>query len=175
MNRYILMMVMLGILIFPGFENALAEETVGCPHDVGKGKFKLRGKVAYTNAQKCYSDEVYKALHGDSPYSIDYDKMVDLPDGWHQKIIKLSLGLEYGIIDRLSVGVFLPYTVKDTKKQVWSKTANKTTWKEIKDNGLEDIWFSTKYLIFSKPPLWEDGLFLAIGYRGKGQRVNRKM
>jgi hypothetical protein len=165
MNRYILMMVMLGILIFLGFENALAEETVGCPHDVGKGNFKLRGKVAYTNAQKCYSDEVYKALHGDSPYSIDYDKMVDLPDGWHQRIIKLSLGLEYGIIDRLSVGVFFPYTVKDTKKQAWSTTANKTVWKEIKDNGLEDIWFSTKYLIFSKPPLWENGLFLAIGYK----------
>lgn len=170
MNRYFLMINTIGILIFSIVGNAFAEETVGCPHDVGKGKFKIRSKVAYIQAQKCYSDEVWKALHDNSPYPIDYDKMVDLPNGWHQKVVKIALGLEYGIIDRLSVGVFFPYMVKDMKRQVWSKEAKKTVWNEVKDNGPEDLWVSTKYLVYSKSPGlfgfdWQDGLFLALAYK----------
>ena len=170
MNKYFLMINTIGILIFSIVGNAFAEETVGCPHDVGKGKFKIRSKVAYIQAQKCYSDEVWKALHDNSPYPIDYDKMVDLPDGWHQKVVKIALGLEYGIIDRLSVGVFFPYMVKDMKRQVWLKEAKKTVWNEVKDNGPEDLWVSTKYLVYSKSPGlfgfdWQDGLFLALAYK----------
>jgi len=170
MKKYALVMVLVGILIFSSIENAFAEETVGCPHDVGKGKFKIRGKAAYIQAKKCYSDEVWRALHGGSPYSIDYDRMVDLPNGWHQKMAKIAMGLEYGIIDRLSVGVLIPYVVKDLKRQVWSKQANKTVWKEVKDNGLEDLWLSVKYLVYSKSPGllgfdWKDGLFLAFSYK----------
>lgn len=147
------------------FGPLFAEPTVGCPHTVGKGKFKIRSKGAYIEAKKCYSDEVWKALHGQSPYSIDDDKMVDLPDGWHQKVTKVALGIEYGITDKLSAGLFFPYIIKDMKRQIWSKTKKKTVWKEIEDNGIEDVWLSAKYLIFSKPPVWEDGVFLALGYK----------
>jgi hypothetical protein len=165
MKKCTLFVALGSFLIFSVIENAFAEETVGCPHDVGKGKFKIRGKVGYIQAQKCYSDEVWKALHGTSPYSEDYDKMVDFPDGWHQKVTKIALGMEYGIIDRLSAGVFSSYVMKEMKRQIWSNTANKTVWKEVRDNGLEDIWFSIKYHIFSKSPVWEDGFFLSIGYK----------
>jgi len=164
MNRQLIVAVT-GFLFLLVFGNAFAEETVGCPHAVGKGKFKIRGKVAYIQAQKCYSDEVWKALHGQSPYLLDYDKMVDLPDGWHQKITGIALGLEYGITDRLSAGAFFPYVIKDMKRQAWSKTGSKTVWKEIDDSGLDDFWLSAKYMIFTKPPVWEDGVFLAIGYK----------
>ncbi len=163
-------MVLGGIFIFSVIENAFAEKTVGCPHAVGKGKIKIRGTAAYIQASKCYSDEVWKALRGSSPYSKDYDKMVDLPNGWHQKMTKVAMGLEYGITDRLSAGIFIPYVVKDLKRQVWSKQANKTVWKEVKDNGLEALWLSVKYLVYSKSPGllgfdWKDGLFLAFGYK----------
>ena len=170
MKKYALATALTAILIFSVVGNVFAEETVGCPHDVGKGKFKVRSKVAYVQVQKCYSDEVWKALHGSSPYPTDYDKMVDLPDGWHQKKTRIVMGLEYGIIDRLSVGVFIPYVMKDMKRQVWSKKEKKTVWKGVKDNGLEDFWLSAKYLVYSKSPGllgfdWEDGLFFAIGYK----------
>ena len=106
MKNYILAIV-LGInIILSLVGNVFAEETVGCPHDVGKGKFKIRSKITHTAVAQCYSDEVWKALHGNSPYLLDYDKMVNLPDGWHQNITKIAVGFEYGIIDRLSVGVF---------------------------------------------------------------------
>jgi len=168
MTKYIVVVVLGIFLIFSG--DIFAEETVGCPHDVGKGKLKIRGKVSHFQAEKCYSDEVWKALRGASPYSKDYDKMVDLPDDWHLKKTKIAIGLEYGIIDRLSVGVFLPYVVKDLRRQVWSKKAKKTVWKEVKDEGLEDLWFSVKYLVYSKSPGlfgfdWKDGLFLAFSYK----------
>ncbi len=170
MKNYALVMVLGGILLFSVVGDVFAEETVGCPHDVGKGKFKVRSRVVYIHAQKCYSDEVWKALHAGSPYSLDYDKMVDLPDGWHLKKTRIAMGLEYGVIDRLSVGVFIPYVVKDLKRQVWSKQTNKTVWKEVKDDGLEALWLSAKYLIYSKSPGllgfdWEDGLFLALAYK----------
>lgn len=165
MNRYFFAIAIIGYLFFLVFGNAFAEETVGCPHAVGKGKFKIRGKVAYIQAQKCYSDKVWKGLRGQSPYLIDYDEMVDLPDGWHQKMTKIALGLEYGITDRLSAGVFFPYVIKDVKRQVWSKKGSKTVWKEIDDSGLDDLWLSAKYVIFTKPPVWEDGVFLAVGYK----------
>ena len=170
MKKYALVVVLGGILVFSVVGNLLAEETVGCPHDVGKGKFKVRGKIAYIQASKCYSDEVWKALHNSSPYPIDYDKMVDLPDGWHLKKTRIAMGLEYGVIDRLSIGVFLPYVMKDMRRQVWSKQASKTVWKEIKDSGFEDVWFSAKYLVYSKSPGlldfdWKDGLFLALAYK----------
>ena len=170
MKYYTLVIVLSVIIIFSIIGNVFAEETVGCPHAVGKGKIKIRSKSAYIQAQDIYSDEVWKALHGNSPYLLDYDKMVDLPDGWHQTIIKTALGLEYGIIDRLSVGVFLPFTSKDTKRQTWSKHTQNAVWKEINDNGVEDIWLSAKYLVYSKSPGlfgfdWEDGLFLALGYK----------
>jgi len=170
LNKCFLMINTIGILIFSIVGNAFAEETVGCPHDVGKGKFKIRSKVAYIQAQKCYSDEVWKALLDNSPYPIDYDKMVDLPDGWHNKKTKIAIGLEYGIIDRLSGGVFIPYVAIDMKRQVWSKQANKTVWKEVKDNGLEDLWVSAKYLLYSKSPGllgfdWKDGVLIALAYK----------
>ncbi len=170
MKKYTLVIVLEIILVFSFIGNVFAEETVGCPHDVGKGKFKIRSKVTYSQAQKCYSDEVWKALHGNSPYSIDYDKMVDLPDGWHQKASKIAMGLEYGIIDRLSVGIFIPYVWKDIKRQVWSKQANKAVWKEVKDNGLEDLWVSAKYLLYSKSPGlldfdWKNGILIALAYK----------
>ena len=170
MKKYGLAMILGGVLIFSVIANVFAEETVGCPHDVGKGKFKIRSKVAYVQAQKCYSDEVCKALHGSSPYPMDYDKMVDLPDGWHQKKTIIAIGLEYGIIDRLSVGIFTPYVMNDLKRQIWSKKAEKTAWKEVKDDGLEDLWLSAKYLVYSESPGllgfdWEDGLFLALSYK----------
>ena len=170
MRKYILILVLESILIFSVIKNVFAEETVGCPHAVGKGKIKIRGKVAYIQASKCYSDEIWKAFHGNSPYSLDYDKMVDLPDGWHQKITKVAVGLEYGITDRLSAGIFIPYMVKDLRRQIWSKQANKTVWKEVKDDGLEDLWFSVKYLVYSKSPGllgfdWKDGLLLAFSYK----------
>ena len=168
--RNTLIVLFVSIFMFSIAGNTFAEMTVGCPHDVGRGKFKIRGRIAYIKASKCYSDEVWKALHGNSPYSKDYDKMVDLPDDWHQKISKINMGLEYGIIDRLSVGVFIPYAMKELKRQVWSKQANKTVWKEVEDNGLEDIWFSAKYLVYSKSPGllgfdWKDGLFIAFSYK----------
>jgi hypothetical protein len=145
---------------------SLGEETVGCPHDVGKGKFKPRFKLRYLQAEETYSDEVWKALRGSSPYSREYDDMVDLPHGWHQRLTKVAFGLEYGIIDRLSAGVFLPYVTKDVRRQVWSKEAGKPAWKEIEDDGLEDIWFAVKYQMYSKPPVWEDGgIFVAVGYK----------
>ncbi|MEW6609062.1 MAG: hypothetical protein AB1414_16720 [bacterium] len=170
MKKYPLITGLTVILMFSVIGNAFAEETVGCPHDVGKGKFKIRSTVAYVRAQKCYSDEVWKALRGSSPYPIDYDKMVDLPDGWHQKETRISMGLEYGIIERLSAGVFLPYVMKDVKRQVWSKEKKKTVWKEVKDNGLEDFWLSAKYLVYSKSPGWlgfdwKEGFFLALAYK----------
>ena len=170
MKKYASVMVLGSILIFSVIGNVFAEETVGCPHHAGKNKFKIRSKVAYIQAQKCYSDEVWKALHGSSPYSIDYDRMVDLPNGWHQKIAKIAMGLEYGITDRLSVGIFIPYVMKDLRRQVWSKQANKTVWKEVEDNGVEDCWLSVKYLVYSKSHGllgfgWEDGLLLAFAYK----------
>ncbi|RKX70801.1 hypothetical protein DRP53_03820 [candidate division WOR-3 bacterium] len=169
MKEHALIMI-LGILILSAIENVLAEETVGCPHDVGKGKFKIRSKVVYLQAQRCYSDEVWKALHKDSPYPEDYDKMVDLPDDWHLRKTGVAMGLEYGIVDRLGVGIFLPYVMKDLKRQVWSKEAKKTVWKEVRDDGLEDLWLSAKYLVYSKSPGlwgfdWKDGLFLAFSYK----------
>ncbi len=164
------MLVMASLLLLLAFGNVFAEETVGCPHDVGKGNLKIRSKIAFIQAQKCYSDEVWKALHNDSPYSEDYDQMVDLPDEWHQKVTKINLGLEYGIIDGLSAGVFLPYVIKDVKRQVWSKTKSKTVWKEIQDNGPDDIWVSAKYVVYSNPKGWlnldwEDGILLAVAYK----------
>jgi len=170
MKNHTLVIVLGVFIIFSTVRNVFAEETVGCPHDVGKGKFKIRGKVTHTEAKKCYSDEVWKALHGNSPYLLDYDKMVNLPNGWHQNITRIAVGLEYGVIDRLSVGVFFPYVSKDIKRQVWSKTGKKSVWNETKDDGLENIWFSIKYLAYSKTPGlfgfdWEDGLFIALGYK----------
>ena len=158
------------ILVVAIVGNVFGEEVVGCPHDVGKGKIKVRVKTTYVQAHSCYSDEVWKAFHSDSPYSKEYDKMVDLPDGWHQKKTRIVAGLEYGIIDRLSVGVFIPYAIKDLKRQVWSQTADKTVWKETKDSGLEDIWFSVKYLVYSQSRgllglNWEDGLLVALAYK----------
>ena len=146
--------------------NVFAEETIGCPHDVGKGKLKPRFNLSYTDAESTYSDEVWKALRGTSAYSKGYDEMVDLPSGWHQRVVKASFGLEYGIVDRLSAGVFLPYVTKDVRRQVWSETAEKTMWKEFEEDGFEDIWFAVKYQIYSKPPLWENGgIFVAAGYK----------
>lgn len=147
-----------------------AEETVGCPHTIGKGKFKIRGKTAHIYADKVYSDEVWKAFHSGSPYSSDYDKMVDLPEGWHQKLTVISVGMEYGLTDRLSVGIYIPYVMKDLKRQVWSSTQNKTVWKEIKEKGLNDLWISGKYLVYSASPGllgfdWKDGLLLAVAYK----------
>ena len=170
MNRYFLTMITIGIFIFSVSGNAFAEETVGCPHDVGKGKLKIRSKVVFSRAKKCYSDEVWKALHNNSPYSMDDDEMVDLPDDWHQKMTKIALGFEYGIVDRLSLGVFFPYVIKDMKRQVWSKEAKKTVWKEVEDDGFADVWFSAKYLLYSKSPGlldldWENGLLLALCYK----------
>ncbi len=168
--RCVFVVVVGGGLFFSSIEAVFAEPTVGCPHDVGKGKFKVRNRTAYIRASKCYSDEVWKALRDSSQYSKDYDKMVGLPEGWHMKKNKIAIGLEYGIIDRLSVGIFLPYVVKDLKRQVWSKQANKTVWKEVKDSGLEDFWLSVKYLVYSKSKgllgfNWEDGLFVALSYK----------
>ncbi len=170
MMKHLLSVVMGGILLFGGIENAFAEETVGCPHAVGKGKIKIRGTAAYIQASKCYSDEIWSALHGSSPYPIDYDKMVNLPDGWHQKMTKVAVGLEYGITDRLSAGIFIPYVIKDLKRQVWLKQPDKTVWKEVKDNGFEDLWLSVKYLVYSESPGvlgfdWKNGLLLAFGYK----------
>ena len=170
MHKNFLTMVTIIVLNFLPIGGVFAEETVGCPHDIDKGKFKIRAKVSNIQATKCYSDEVWKALHGGSPYSIDYNKMVDLPEEWHQKMTNIRLGLEYGIIDRLSVGVFIPYVVKDMKRQVWSNEENEPIWKEVADNGFQDMWFSAKYLVYSKSPGlfgldWEDGLFFAIGYK----------
>ncbi len=170
MKKHVLTVFFGGVLALSVVGGVFAEETVGCPHDVGKGKLKIRGRTAYIQATKCYSDEVWKALHADSPYSLDYDRMVNLPDDWHLKKTKVAIGLEYGIIDRLSVGVFIPYVMKDLKRQVWSKQASKTVWKDVDDNGLEDLWFSVKYLLYSRSPGllgfdWEDGLFLALSYK----------
>ncbi len=141
MKKCAVVMVLGGIFAFIS-GNAFAEKTVGCPHDVGKGKFKIRGSVVYVQAQKCYSDEVWKALRGKSPYSLEYDKMVDLPDGWHLKKTKLAVGLEYGIIDRLSVGTFISYVIKDLKRQVWSKEKTNTVWKAVKDQGVNEMVFN---------------------------------
>ncbi len=160
-----LILVAAGVVVFLP-HNALPESTIGCPHDVGKGKFKPRFNVRWIDADTTYSDEVWKALRGGSPYGIGYDEMVGLPDSWHQRLTKIAFGLEYGLIDRLSVGLFLPYVRKDMRRQVWSKGAGKTIWKEIEDDGLEDIWLAVKYQIYSKPPVWEDGgIFLALGYK----------
>ncbi len=169
-KNYVSIITLMGIPFFSTPGNVFGEETVGCPHDVGKGNFKIRSKVAYIQAQKCYSDEVWKALRGKSPYTLDDDKMVDLPEGWHSKKTKLAVGLEYGIVDRLSIGFFIPYVVKDLKRQVWSKEKKKTVWKEIEDKGLEDFWVSVKFLIYSKSSSlfgfnWKDGLFIALGYK----------
>jgi len=154
-----------GVLLL-SLQNAFPEKTVGCPHDVGRGKFKARFNVRYIDADTTYSDEVWKALRGPSPYGIGYDEMVDLPDGWRQRLTRVGFGFEYGIVDRLSVGVFLPHVTKDVRRQVWSKTAKKTVWREIEDDGLEDMWFAVKYQIYSKPPVWDDGgIFLALGYK----------
>lgn len=163
-------MAVIGVLVFLIAGSAFAEETVGCPHDVGKGRFKVRNKEAYIQMRKCYSDEVWKALRDASPYPADHDEMVDLPEGWHQEVVKTALGLEYGVIDRLSVGLFLPYVMKDLKRQVWSKKVRKATWKELRDRGFEDIWVSIKWLAYSNPQglfgsNWEEGLFLALSYR----------
>lgn len=141
-------------------------ETVGCPHDVGRGNVKARFNFNYSEAEKTYSDEVRNALLSDSPYGSGHDKMVDLPHGWHQRQANVALGLEYGIVDRLSAGVLLPYVSKDVRRQVWSKKEGRPAWKEIEEDGLEDIWFALKYQIYSKPPVWEDGgIFLAVGYK----------
>lgn len=170
MTRRFLTIAMVIVLNLLPLGGVFAEETVGCPHDVGKGKFKIRAKVSYIKATKCYSDEVWKALHGGSPYLIDHNKMVDLPEEWHQKLTNIVLGLEYGIIDRLSVGVFIPYVLKDLKRQVWSNEENEPIWKEVDDNGFQDMWFSAKYLVYSESPGlfgldWQDGLFFAVGYK----------
>lgn len=162
--KWFLTNVVVGSLLFFNSVYIYAEETVGCAHTVGKGKIKIRGKTGYIEAQKCYSDEVWKAFHSKSPYPKDYDEMVELPQGWHQEVVKVSMGFEYGITNDLSVGFYFPYIMKDMKRQVWSQTGN-TIWKHSKESGLEDIWISTKYRILSKAPLWEDGLFLAIGYK----------
>jgi hypothetical protein len=170
MIRRFLTMVMVIVLNLLTLEGVFAEETVGCPHAVGKGKLKIRTKVSYIKATKCYSDEVWKALHGSSPYTLDYNKMVDLPEEWHQTSTNIVLGLEYGIVDKLSFGVFIPYVLKDLKRQIWSNEGNEPIWKEVEDNGIKDLWFSAKYLVYSKSPGlfgldWEDGLFFAIGYK----------
>ena len=170
MNKHFLTIMAAGVIILSVTGNAFAEETVGCPHHVGKGKVKIRSKVAFVQAQECYSDEVWKALHDNSPYSIDDDKMVDLPEEWHQSVTQIALGVEYGIVDKLSLGVFFPYVIKDLRRQVWSPAAKKTVWKEIEDDGLADIWLSAKYLVYSESPGllgldWEDGLLLALGYK----------
>jgi len=139
-----IMSVLIGIvLFFPG--NVSAEQTIGCPHDVGKGKLKIRGKMAFIQAERYYS-------RSDS-------EMVDLPENWYHKQTKIAMGLEYGIIDRLSVGLFTQWVNKDINAQ-----------REIEDNGFEDIWFSAKYLLYSKSPGlfgfdWEDGFFLSFGYK----------
>jgi len=158
------------ILMLLAAEILFAEMTVEDPRVIGKGRFKIRSTIMYIQAQKCYSDEVWKAFHDSSPYSVDYDKMVDLPDGWHMKTTRIATGFEYGITDRFNVGVFLPYVIKDFAKQVWSKSADTTVWKKVEDNGFEDIWLIAKYLIYSKSPgllgfNWKDGLLLAFAFK----------
>ena len=167
MDRYFLKIIMIGVLFFSIINNTFADETIGCPHDVGKGNVKIRLIMAPSlDASKCYSDEVWEALRENSPYPMDYDKMVNLPEGWHYRETKIALGIEYGIIDRLSLGIFSIYDiVKDIRRQVWSEEENKPVWEEIKDNGPEDIWISAKYLAFTKPPIWKEGLFLGIAYK----------
>jgi len=166
MNKYLLVTITIGILFLSIIGNAFADETIGCPHDVGKGNLKIRSIIAHLEAPKCYSDEVWKALHDDSPYPKDYNEMVNLPEGWHYKETKIALGLEYGIIDRLSMGAFSIYYVsKNVKRQVWSELENKPVWEEIKGSGPEDIWISMKYLAFTRAPVWKDGLFLGFGYK----------
>lgn len=167
MSKCFLVSVTIGILFLSIVENNFADETIGCPHDVGKANLKIRSIVApRLDAPKCYSDEVWNALRDSSPYSKDYDKMVNLPKGWHYRETKIALGVEYGIINRLSIGLFSVYDiVKNIKRQAWSEEENKPVWEEIKDSGPEDIWISAKYLAFTKLPVWKEGLFLGIGYK----------
>ena len=147
-----------------------AESTVISPHPIGKSRLRIRIVTMYIHAQKCYSDEVWKALHDESPYSKDYDKMVELPVGWHMRTSQVAIAFEYGITDRLSVGALLPYVTKDVRRQVWSKNANETVWKEINESGFNDVWFITKALVYSNAhgPFgfnWKDGLTVALAYK----------
>jgi len=155
-------------LIFAG--SLTAEMTVEDAHIINKNKFKIRGAVMYIQSQKCYSDEVWKAFRDSSPYSSDYDKMISIPDGWHVKTVKIATGFEYGVAKDLNVGIFLPYVIKDVRKQVWSKSANATVWKDIDDKGLEDFWLIAKYRIYSQSKgflglNWKSGLLFAAALK----------
>ncbi len=160
----VLIIVTIITMIF-GAASIHAEETVGCPHSVGKSKIAFRVKLFYAEASRVYSDEVWKALRANSPYSDTYNKMVEIPEGWYLKTTKIAVGLEYGLSDELSMGIFLPYLRKHLRRQVWSAGQGKMVWKEVDDAGLSDFWISAKYRLFSREPVWKDGLYIAFAFK----------
>jgi len=70
----------------------------------------------------------------------------------------------------LSMGLATSYITKNLKRQIWSKKGGKTVWQNVDDTGIEGLWFSAKYLLYSNPNGlfgfdYKDGLFIAFGYK----------
>ncbi len=158
--------LMTGLMLFLPVSVAVSDETIGCPRDIGRGKLKPRVIFADIRAVRCYSDLVWEALRDSSPYSRDHNQMVELPEGWYHNETKLGLGLEFGAIDRVNLGVFTIYDVaRETRHQVWSESENRAVWEETRGHGPEDVWFSVRGLVLRRPPNWQNGLLLNAAYK----------
>jgi len=152
-------------LIFTLPYQVKGEEIVGYPMSPGKGKFLFRGRFSMQTAQMCYSDIVFSALRGQSPYDTSYNTMVELPNGWRYKTIHISGALNYGINEGITIGIYTKLSLLDIEKQVWSEAQNQPVWNTIEDKGLSSVWLFAQCRIISTPPALKNGLYIAVGVK----------
>ncbi len=130
---------------------------IGCPLGVEKGKVWLFSRTSYFKATKAYWNE----NPTESPV------MVNMPEGWHAKILKTSYRTEFGVTDRLSMGVLLTYWDKDISKEVWKQKPDSSYMKKsvsYRAYGFGDIWTIGLFKLVKEHPIFE-AISVGLGYK----------
>jgi len=148
----------IGLLLFVVVIPAYAgDPIIGCPLGVEKGKVWLFSRTFYMRATKAFWNE----------FPTDNPIMVNMPDGWHAKILKSSYRTEFGITDRLSLGMLLTYWNKDIYKEVWKKKPDGTWMKKPVSYyayGFGDIWTVGLFKLVKNHPTFES-IAIGLGYK----------
>lgn len=122
---------------------------IGCPLGVEKGKFLLYTKTTLMNATEALWNEDSTQTEA---------TMVKMPDGWHAKVSIMTIRMELGATERLTVGLVTNYIDKDIKHQIWKRTPNDgivRKWKAVKGHGFSDLWIMGLYKIIHEHPFFE--------------------
>jgi hypothetical protein len=135
------------IAIFMIAGNTYTETVTGCPLGLRESELWIK--------------ELFQFQTASSYFNSSSGEMEDLPDGWHQKVMKLTNRIGYGITDRFEVGVLFPYKYVNMRKQ---KQGN---WVEKKNYGFEELWLSTGIKLIDR----EDSFLEAMKF-GYGINLN---